>query len=292
MHCRGGRKGRCHQRGGVVNVKAFFSEALGQALELGIGTPEDVLKQVTPELLATYLPKPLWARLLTACLGASRVDATLVIETIGVPNLCEHIPAPVIWQCINEIAARSLGQAYTAPPPIVTRPTAQVVEPASSSGSMLAPPPEAIEPVALGTSPGSVGPSIPSPANGPLADLITELEADDRPITPTRGRTPTSQRFRQSNTGIGRLGQSQQIASQPPPVQPRRPQATASATTGSASSSGRPRRTGTEVEDVESDGSREKEIAVDDSQLVDWQSTETTQTADGDDFSDLGRKRP
>jgi hypothetical protein len=290
MHCGGSRKGRCHQRGGVVNVKAFFSEALGQALELGIGTPEDVLKHVTPDLLATYLPKPLWARLLTACLGASRVDATLVVETIGIPNLCEHIPAAVIWQCISEIAARSLGQAYTAPPPIVTRPTAQVVEPASSSGSMLAPPPEAIEaPVALGTSPGSVGPSIPSPVNGPLADLITELEADDRPITPTRGRTPTSQRFRQSNTGIGRLGQSQQTASQPPPVQPRRPQATA---TGSASSSGRPRRTGTEVEDVEVDSSREKEIAVDDSQLVDWQSTETTQTADGnDDFSDLGRKR-
>ena len=74
-------------------------------------------------------------------------------------------------------------------------------------------------------------------------------------------------------------------------MQPRRPQASASPTTGAASSSGRPRRTGTEVEDVESD-SREKEIAVDDSQLVDWQSTETTQTADGnDDFSDLGRKR-
>lgn len=274
-----------------MNVKPFFSEALGQALELRIGTPEDVIKHVTPELLATYLPRPLWARLLTACLGASRVDATLVVETIGVPNLCEHIPSGVIWQCISEIAARALGKAYTTPPPIVTRPTAQVVEPASSSGSMLAPPPEAIEaPVALGTSPGSVGPSIPAPVvNGPLADLITELEADDRPITPTRARTPTSQRFRQSNTGIGRLGQSQ--AAQPP-VQTRRPQATASATTGSASSSGRPRRTGTEVEDVESDSSsREKEIAVDDSQLVDWQSTETTQTAEGEDFSDLGRKR-
>jgi hypothetical protein len=63
-----------------VNVKAFFSEALGQALELGIGTPEDVIKHVTPDLLATYLPKPLWARLLTACLGASRVDATLSHE--------------------------------------------------------------------------------------------------------------------------------------------------------------------------------------------------------------------
>ena len=265
-----------------MNVKAFFSDALGQALELGIGTPEDVLKHVTPDLLAQYLPKPLWARLFTACLGASRVDATLVVETIGVPNLCEHIPGAVLWQCISEIAARSLGQAYIAPPPIAKR---------DSGSSVLAPPPEAIAtPVALGTSPGSVGPSIPSPVNGPLADLITELEADDRPITPTRARTPTAQRFRQSNTGIGRLGQSQQVSTTSTP-QPRRPQA--SAPVVQPVNTGRPRRTGTEVEDDDNASTvHQKEIAVDDSQLVDWQSTETTQTADGtDDFSDIGRKR-
>lgn len=274
-----------------MNVKAFFSEALGQALELGVGTPEDVIKHVTPELLATYLPKPLWARLLTACLGASRVDATLVIETIGVPNLCEHVPVAILWQCISEIAQRSLGQAYTAPPAIVTRPrpasevsssTSPTASGAmSASGSMLAPPPEALEaPVAHGTSPGKLGPSIP-PVNEPLADLITELEQDERPITPSRGRTPTSQRFRQSNTGIGRLGATQQQS-----AAQRRPQASAPI----PSVSGRPRRTGTEVEDVE-DPVREKEIVVDDSQLVDWQSAETTEARTDEDFSDLGRKR-
>jgi hypothetical protein len=271
-----------------VTIKAFFSEALGQALELGIGTPDDVLRHVTPEVLAAYLPKPLWARLFTACLGAARVDAQLVVETIGVPNLCEHVPTSVLWQCISEIAQRSLGQAYVAPPPIVTRrPSSEMaatVPATSASGSMLAPPPEAIEaPVAQGTSPGSkVGPSIPPVVNEPLADLITELEQDDRPITPSRGRTPTAQRFRQSNTGIGRLGATQQSGAQ------RRPQAQASAPTPSVS--GRPRRTGTEVEDIE-DPMREKEIAVDDSQLVDWQSAETTEARTDDDFSDLGRKR-
>jgi len=40
-------QGRCHQRGGVVNVKAFFSEALGSALGSD-RTPEDVIKHVTP----------------------------------------------------------------------------------------------------------------------------------------------------------------------------------------------------------------------------------------------------
>ncbi|MEO6776203.1 MAG: hypothetical protein ABI467_24840 [Kofleriaceae bacterium] len=271
-----------------MNIKAFFSDALGQALELGIGTADDVLRHVTPDVLSAYLPRPLWARLLTACLGAPRVDATLVVETIGVPNLCEHVPASILWQCISEIAQRSLGQAYVAPPPIVTRQTLSEMATSSSalasaSGSMLAPPPDAIEaPIAQGTSPGKLGPSIP-PVNEPLADLINELEQDERPITPTRGRTPTSQRFRQSNTGIGRLGATQQSA-----AGQRRPQAQASASIPSVT--GRPRRTGTEVEDVE-EPAREKEIAVDDSQLVDWQSTETTEARSDEDFSDLGRKR-
>ncbi len=266
-----------------MNAKAFLSDALGQALELGIGTPDDVLKHVTPEILATYMPKPLWARLFTACLGASRVDAQLVVETLGIPNLCEHVPASILWQCIAEIAARSLGQSYSAPPPILTRsrisePSIAVAPAVSVSSSMLAPPPDAMEaPVPAGTQPGGV-PGIPSPLN----DLISELEQDDRPSAPSRARTPTSQRFRTSNTGIGRLGQTQQSAQQQ-----RRPQAPV------PPAPGRPRRTGTEVEDVETqvgDEVRAREIAVDDSQLVDWQSSETTSSTD-EDFSDIARKR-
>ena len=94
-----------------MNIKAFFVDALDSALDLGIGTPDDVLRHVTPDVLATHLPRPLWARLLTACLGAPRVDAQLVVETIGIPNLCEHVPTSIIWACIAEIGARSLGKS-------------------------------------------------------------------------------------------------------------------------------------------------------------------------------------
>ncbi|HEY1812244.1 MAG TPA: hypothetical protein VGG74_07790 [Kofleriaceae bacterium] len=258
-----------------MNVKAFFVDALGGALELGVGTPDDVLRHVTPDILATHLPRPLWARLFTACLGAPKVDAQLVIETIGIANLCEHVPSAIIWACIAEMGARSLGLAYTAPPPpvVLTRasltsspPTRPTPPPMTS---VVAPPPSA-EPAGEA-----------KPVNEPLADLITELEADDRPITPTRARTSTAQRFRQSNTGIGRLGANNQQ---------RRPMASASPP---APSTSKPRRTGTEVEDAETEGGPEwksREIAVDDSQLVDWQAAETTQASD-DDFGDIGRKR-
>src|SRR6478736_1113030 len=100
LHRGSGSAGRCHQCGGVMNIKAFFVDALGGALELGIGTPEDVLRHITPDVLANHLPRPLWARLLTACLGAPRVDARLIIETIGVPNIAEHIPSSTVWACL------------------------------------------------------------------------------------------------------------------------------------------------------------------------------------------------
>ena len=278
-----------------VNLKGFFVTALGQALELGIATPDDVLRHVTPDILAAHLPRPLWARLLTACLGASKVDATLVVETIGVPNLCEHVPIPVIWACIGEIAQRSLGQDVTFKPvsltsvpaavptepasrPILTRPTG-----ASPPLSVSSPPPATSR---TPTSPSQpvVGPNIPTPSSS-LADVVAALESDDRsgPTSQTgRARTPTSQRFRQSNTGIGRLAASNAA---------RRPQAAAPAPAAEAPrvpASAMPvRRGATEAEyDVETEVGKDdwkNTLAVEDEQLVDWSASDETVTRTPDD---------
>jgi hypothetical protein len=268
-----------------MNIKAFFVDALSAALELGIGTPDDVLRHVTPDVLAEHLPRPLWARLFTACLGAPRVDARLVVETIGIPNLCEHLPAAIIWGCIADIGARSLGKPIEVAVPVAAMRTS------ASGRQVLAPPPETL---ADGTppraTPVAIGPSIPAPApaaaaSQPLQDLITELESDDRGA-PARSRTPTSQRFRQSSTGVGggRLGQSS-----------RRPQAPA--LPPRPSPSGR-RNSGTEVTESETETNvendwRGKEIPVDDSQLVDWQTDAglPSPITGDDDFSDLGSRK-
>ncbi len=293
MHRGRGGEGRGHQRGGVVNIKGFFVDALTAALDLGIGTPDDVIRHVTPDVLAAHLPRPLWARLFTACLGAPRVDAQLIVETIGVPNICEHVPAPIIWGCIAEIGARSLGKTpdiAVAPAPLPPRTTTN-----GTRASVLAPPPEenpAPLPATATATPVAIGPSIPAPTptpavNQPLADLITELEQTDGAGEPKlatlRPRSPTAQRFRQSNTGIQRLGGS------------RRPQASAAVSSLSA----RSRREPTEVEHDIDTGTQtadkdRSDIAVDDSQLVDWQATDGSGSPampDNDDFSDLGRKR-
>lgn len=291
-----------------MNIKPFFVDALAGAIDLGVGTPEDVLRHVTPDVLAKHLPRPLWARLITACLGAPQVNATLVIETIGIPNLAEHIPASIIWGCIADIAARALGRpteaekvaAAATASAFAARKTAPTRPP--PPGAVLAPPPDE-RPTATGplqAAPVAIGPSIPAPSptaavNQPLADLITELEQDGQsdPRPGLRPRSPTSPRFRQSNTSPGRgpLGARRpQAAATPAPQMPQ----------GTGTIGRTPRRSGTELSEAETETAvenadwRGREIAVDDSQLVDWQSDNSTASSaitGDDDFSDLGRKR-
>jgi len=243
-----------------VNLKGFFVATLQSALDLNVATPDDLLRHVSTDVLAEHLPRPLWARLLTACVGAPRVDAQLVVETIGVANLCEHVPAPLIWACIHEIGQRSLGEAIVAPP----RGIAAASGPTRSL--LTAPPPEVIAPSPSPTPPPVVGPSIPTPSS-PLGDVVAELEAEDRGAsnsTPTRGRVPTQQRFRQSNTGIGRLASA------------RRPQAQAAP----APEPPRARRGETEAEETETVvGANGRDdwrnaIAVEDEQLVEWSASD------------------
>jgi len=97
-----------------VNLKAFFVDAFAAALETGVATTDDILRHATPDVLSIHLPRPLWARLIAACLGAPRVDSRLVVETIGLPNLAEHIPAQLMWAVIAEVGARALGQPVAA----------------------------------------------------------------------------------------------------------------------------------------------------------------------------------
>lgn len=262
-----------------MNIKAFLVDALTAALDLELGTPDDVLRHVTPDVLAHHLPRPLWARLLTACLGAPRVDARLVVETIGIANLCEHIPSTILWSCIAEIGERSLGKAPEAP--------AATMQMTASGRSIIPPPPEASSPTGTpaNATPVAVGPSIPPPT--PIGDVIADLEQTDEARV-SRPRAAPSQRFRQSSTSAGRgLASSrrpQAMATPSPPAPLPR------VTSGS-------RRAPTEVtvdepETHVSDWGG-KEIAVDDSQLVDWQTDVGTANAivGDDDFSDLGSRK-
>lgn len=284
MHRRRGGEGRRQQDGGLVNLKAFFVATLQSALDLGIAVPDDVIRHVTPDVLAAHLPRPLWARLLTACVGAPHVDAQLVVETIGVPNLCEHVPAQIIWGCIQELALRSLGGVVIAPAVAPgSRPNAAPAVQASRPIPLATPPPPmAVESkIAAAAAPAAVGPSIPLPG---AAGGDAELDAAGRP------RVATGQRFRPSNTGVGRLASNNA----------RRPQAQATPTAAPPAAEAAGERGGTAPRakrgQTEADynletfvGNREdwkNALAVEDEQLVDWSASEEPASTD-----DASRKR-
>lgn len=277
-----------------MNIKAFFVATLSSALDLGIATPEDVIRHVTSDVLSIHLPRPLWARLLTAALGAPKVDAQLIIETIGVPNLCEHIPSPIIWACIAELGGRALSGVPAQP---ISR-QAAVTPPAMKSQpvSLVAPPPEVKRetPAPARPAPIAAGPAIPKPSDG-LADVVAALESDERQMSPSgRARSPTGPRFRQSGAGIGRLAAINTRRPQAPvpaaddAAAPRAavaPAAVAPAAAAPAPAAAKPARRGQgEIDGAYEIESEVKEdwkssLAVEDEQLVDWQAGEETQTA-------------
>jgi hypothetical protein len=138
-----------------------------------------------------------------------------------------------------------------------------------------------------------------------LQDVINEIEqadANEPRLANLRPRSPTAQRFRQSNTAATRIGNARRPQAAAAPSAAKSP----AGTSGNGTLGGRSRREATEVSDPEpeqetlsGDGSAEyravsREIAVDDSQLVDWQATDgvgAPAAPTDDDFSDLGRKR-
>ena len=274
-----------------MNATAFLVDALTAALELGVATPADILRHLTPALLAAHLPRPLWARLLTACLGAPRVDPQLVLETVGIANLCTHLPAPLVWGCLAELGARALGGALpTAPSTFVA--SAPVT---SASAPAVAATPAAT-PLAIG-SPPEPRPVAPEPrpvlaANIPLPSIEPRseaAEAERAAALPTRARTPTSQRFRQTGTGLGRITAGQRR----PQAQASTPETAPDHALGSgivAEIARHVRRGETEVEvvapvessDVRTPDEWRSQLVVDD-ELVDWPTNESTATADVDE---------
>jgi hypothetical protein len=268
-----------------VNLKAFFVDVLSSALDGGVATADDILRHVTPDVLATHLPRPLWARLLTACIGAPKVSSQLVVDTIGVPNLCEHVPSVLIWGCVSEIAQRALGGAI--PEPIVPRAAAATPArplPLATPPPELiaaAPAPTAVTPTGSGRTglPSLFDRGIPPAAPDPVGDVVATLDAEDR-AAPARSRTITGQRFRQSGTGIGRLAN--------PPINARRPQAQAPAPAAAAPTARRGQ-TDTDALDLETDikDDWKNALAVEDEQLVEWQASDETLTV----TEDTGRKR-
>jgi hypothetical protein len=247
-----------------MTITRFFVDALGSALDLGLATADDVLKHATPDVLARHLPRPLWSQLIAACLRAPRTDARLVVDTVTVANLCEHVPKPILWACLAEIGTRALGRSILAmppapriepPPPVaplalgtspgISAPIAVPVTPVVAPAPVVhvpapvAPPPVAHPPVAA---PAHVHTAVPGPAHAPVAPAIAlhvPTRAQTEPPAPLGDPPPVGARAQAARPTASPTKPTPPVAPAPTngaktaaaPVasQPRRPQATATA---------------------------------------------------------------
>lgn len=293
-----------------MSITLFFVDAFTSALDRGIASANDIIRHVTPEVLSIHLPRNLWARLLTACLGASRVDATTIVDTVGIPNLCEHMPKPLLWTCLADIAAVALGGArlpVIAPAPAMTTASTASMPPATTFGSSAAAAGMATTIGLLATTPAPAVPSSPSsaasakPARGSSPDMLLPpppastrpptgpIEAvlpppPDAPIT-DGGRAPTRPPVR--GLGTSRIASAAGASSRRPQagVQPTGPgpavPSPRSTVTPTSMPAQTPRRDDLDFEietDLRADWKGKDPIPVDDEQLVDWSANEETST--------------
>jgi hypothetical protein len=95
--------------------RRFLYEVIGMGLELETVTPDDVIRHITPEVLAHHLPVALKAKLLHASLNAERMTPALIVESIGVEALVEHSPLPALWAVVRGAVERQLGSLPERP---------------------------------------------------------------------------------------------------------------------------------------------------------------------------------
>jgi hypothetical protein len=250
-----------------VSLTPFFVDAFTAALDRGIASAEDILRHATPSVLAAHLPRSLWARLLNACLGAARVDASTIIDTVGLGNLCEHLPKPMLWACLAEMAATALGGARLG-----------MMDPrsgrASTSDILLPPPPIAEN----------------SGARSGTHNLGTTSADETRAPEVGRSRTPTRPPMRGLGTSrIPSAGASTRRPQVPGPA-PTGPAVTAlppmTLATGATSPTLARDDLGLDFEietDLRSDWKGKDPIPVDDEQLVDWSANEETMSGSATD---------
>ncbi len=269
-----------------MSITLFFVDAFSSALERGIATPADLLRHFTPEVLSIHLPRHLWARLLTACLGAPRVDATTIVDTVGVGNLCEHMPKPLLWTCLADLAAAALGGTQAMRTTTSAQPT---VGPTAHGETLLPPPPGAQRHVA--NLADAVMTSAPTPvaAAGGSSPVITSAQppaaSSGAPIDAassydsSRVRTSTRPPLRglgtsRSPSAAGASSRRPQVSATPPTPPPG--PTPASAVPPPPRSPARRDDLDFEVEtDIHTDWKDKEPIPVTD-EMVDWPAAEET----------------
>ncbi len=90
--------------------RTWLAIVFEEAFNLGVLSAEDVLRHMTPAVLATDLPPTLVASLLQTGLDEGSFNSELLVDHLGSRALAEHMPMPVLWSCLNEAADQIVAE--------------------------------------------------------------------------------------------------------------------------------------------------------------------------------------
>ena len=85
----------------------WFARIMEAGLAERFFEPADVLRHVTPDVLANHLPPDLMGRILQSSLAAGAMTPERVLETVTPEVLAEHIPHHVLWSCVQTAAEKA-----------------------------------------------------------------------------------------------------------------------------------------------------------------------------------------
>ncbi|MCA9666598.1 MAG: hypothetical protein KC503_13445 [Myxococcales bacterium] len=89
------------------NYEKWLAIVLAAALDHDILQPDDVLRYVTPEVLASHLPPDVMSNVLAASLTAGQMTAEVILRTAGPGVLSRYVPPDILWSAVREASRRA-----------------------------------------------------------------------------------------------------------------------------------------------------------------------------------------
>jgi len=101
-----------------ANAREFLRRGLASALASGVMTAKDVVEYIDASVIG-HLPDSLTTKLLEAALSAGKLDAQLVVDTLGTEAIAKHAPTAAVWSCFVKAGDswRISGKEIIAEPP-------------------------------------------------------------------------------------------------------------------------------------------------------------------------------
>ena len=89
-------------RASKAETQKWFAVLLASGLDLELMTSDDVLGELTPEVLAQHLPAEQVSAVLAASLEEGAMTSDLILYTIGPKALCRHVPLASVWKSVSD----------------------------------------------------------------------------------------------------------------------------------------------------------------------------------------------